>query len=1253
MSESARLRALAGEYEIVRTIATGGMGSVHEVKSRRTGQRYAAKVLLKDEDARARERFRREAELLARCDRHPGIVKVHALLESNEGGPSLIMDFVEGESLERLLDRGGKLDPRRALEIALGLAEALGFAHERGIVHRDVKPANVLVDAEGKPRLTDFGLATARDVDRLTRTGQFVGTVLYCAPEQTSRQKGEPEPNADVYSLGAVLFHMLAGEPPVLAESVMAVLSALHGKAPVRDVRLLAPETPAELAAIVARCLEKRPERRYANGTEVARALAVLRAGETASDADAPGRGENRRLRGGVLVAVGLGAVALAAALVTMRRSPGSGEGTGADAIAVARSAVAAGDGQAALAALEKAPAPAGADADLVRGRALLLVGRAAEAEKVARDAPPSRRAEARELEGDALLAQKKFTAAQIAYSSVLDDASGEELRLKRARAAALAGDDVTALADFAKLVPDPHALPRERARNARFAAFAPLLYRRGLRVSSSHARDLDAAWRIAAPAPEDVAGVIRAWAEDAGRIQKELANPLSAGEGSVEHTFGLFLQVVPLWARIDELDGGRNVAAYWDVSGLIHAWAMARRWDGVPNGPELADAVLAEAPVAPVLAFLAARVREPFRARWREAIELYERASEAFPESRPDDAPEAVGLALDIAEGALRLDEALGDNTVLTPERIVRVVERARSGHVWSAFAMARARRGDLEKAWADQVHAEALAAADEDRWIGHNHIDILVGLGKLDEALSWARALQEGRPSTEKLEVLCYALRTAGRYDEMVALEGAPRKPSSSDRTATDLANSIIDAHGALWQFDAAREKARLLREVQPDGGNAALARIDDMEAVALRGLGRTPEALAASVERLCAKTGGITADERKLAVRAILGVITKRSWPLGCQLAVSLTEGATDPALLVARGKALTLLRRFDEAKAVALGPLATSRRQTLEVTTFLLEAQMGKDEAFTFLTYEQERARDEDSLRLLDERLLARSPVGTPEHDADCDEIVRRIPVSGVSDAKLLETIAFAYADRGAFGKAFELGRPVSKKRDDGGHRLIGAILGRVRLRILALLEDGKKEAALALARQVQAAGIPPSTEDVFRMWVHTLSRVEAYPELVALVSPERVGDAEPLVFRAAALHAMGRKDEALAYAAAATTKSSVALGSRAVFLLQEGKRDEAIALLRARRSDPDAVIAIRVLCDFLERKGDLAPIRELVDPARSTDLGCLVSLARALVGLGHRDEARALGERLVKGPPTSRVAGLRVLEVADE
>ncbi|HZV01951.1 MAG TPA: protein kinase, partial [Planctomycetota bacterium] len=135
----------------MRRIGAGGMGTVHEVRNKRTGARYAAKTLAA-ETPRARERFRREAELLARCDQHPGIVKVHALLETRDGRHVLVMDLVEGESLATIVEREGQLEPRRAAGIALEVARALGFAHERGIVHRDVKPENVLVDREGRSR---------------------------------------------------------------------------------------------------------------------------------------------------------------------------------------------------------------------------------------------------------------------------------------------------------------------------------------------------------------------------------------------------------------------------------------------------------------------------------------------------------------------------------------------------------------------------------------------------------------------------------------------------------------------------------------------------------------------------------------------------------------------------------------------------------------------------------------------------------------------------------------------------------------------------------------------------------------------------------------------------------------------------------------------------------------------------------------------------------------------------------------------
>src|SRR5579872_343820 len=221
------------------------MGAVYEVQDRKTGVRRAAKVLRAATDQRAKDRFRREAELLARCDRHDGIVKVHSIGESPLG-VFIIMDLVEGEDLGKLVERGGKLEPRRAARIGLDVARALAFVHERGIIHRDVKPSNILVDGSGRALLTDFGIATAIDLERLTRTGAFVGTIGYASPEQVSGRAVAP--STDTFSLGLVLFHALTGEQPFDTTDNLTCLARLASDAPVRDVRSVAPEVPAALA---------------------------------------------------------------------------------------------------------------------------------------------------------------------------------------------------------------------------------------------------------------------------------------------------------------------------------------------------------------------------------------------------------------------------------------------------------------------------------------------------------------------------------------------------------------------------------------------------------------------------------------------------------------------------------------------------------------------------------------------------------------------------------------------------------------------------------------------------------------------------------------------------------------------------------------------------------------------------------------------------------------------------------------------
>ncbi len=298
-----------GDYELVRPIAQGGMGAVYEVLDRKTGMRRAAKTILRPDDPQTCARFRREASLMARCDAHRGIVKVHAYGEAPDGAPYLILDLVQGEGLDDLLRREGRLDPTRAAELASDIAVALAFVHERGIVHRDVKPSNVLMDEGGTPRLTDFGIATARDVERLTKTGTFVGTLDYCAPEQATGSARQIGPWTDAWSVGAVLFHMLAGEPPLAALAPLAILDALATSSPIRDVRSVAPGTPDALAAIVSRALAKDLQYRYEGCAELAQDLERFLTGE-APVALGQVRREARR-RASRPLAVALAAVAI------------------------------------------------------------------------------------------------------------------------------------------------------------------------------------------------------------------------------------------------------------------------------------------------------------------------------------------------------------------------------------------------------------------------------------------------------------------------------------------------------------------------------------------------------------------------------------------------------------------------------------------------------------------------------------------------------------------------------------------------------------------------------------------------------------------------------------------------------------------------------------------------------------------------------------------------------------------------------
>jgi eukaryotic-like serine/threonine-protein kinase len=279
-------RVLSGRYELSHLVARGGMAEVYRARDQLLDRPVALKVLFPElsVDRSFVERFRREAQAAANLS-HPNIVPVFDWGE-DAGTYFIVMEFVDGRALSSILRTAGPLHPDRAAEIAADVAGALAYAHRHGVVHRDVKPGNVLITEEGTIKVTDFGIARAVNTEEsLTQTGAVMGTATYFSPEQAEGMGVDSR--SDIYSLGVVLFEMVTGRPPFLGDTPVAVASKHvreHPPAP-REVN---PGVPPDLEAIILKCLAKSPDHRYATGDDLRIDLLRFREGRAVGATSPP-----------------------------------------------------------------------------------------------------------------------------------------------------------------------------------------------------------------------------------------------------------------------------------------------------------------------------------------------------------------------------------------------------------------------------------------------------------------------------------------------------------------------------------------------------------------------------------------------------------------------------------------------------------------------------------------------------------------------------------------------------------------------------------------------------------------------------------------------------------------------------------------------------------------------------------------------------------------------------------------------------
>jgi eukaryotic-like serine/threonine-protein kinase len=256
-----------GRYRLKAILGQGGMGVVYEAEDLRLARRVALKIMRDEQDDSPGERLFREARAAARAD-HPAIVTTYGY-----------GDDPQGETLLARIERTGPLPHELTVRVGLEMTDALAAVHAAGVVHRDLKPSNVFLASRGRRvdevKLLDFGVAKQLDLQTLTATGQIYGTPMYMAPEQLTDAK-RADRRADIYALGAVLFECLSGKPPFDAPDMPTLASEIMFKAPRDPEAMRGSAIPAGLLAIVRRCMQKRPQERYAEAGAVGSALAAL-----------------------------------------------------------------------------------------------------------------------------------------------------------------------------------------------------------------------------------------------------------------------------------------------------------------------------------------------------------------------------------------------------------------------------------------------------------------------------------------------------------------------------------------------------------------------------------------------------------------------------------------------------------------------------------------------------------------------------------------------------------------------------------------------------------------------------------------------------------------------------------------------------------------------------------------------------------------------------------------------------------------